>query len=96
MKQDRRYITPDEAMNLISDGDDVHTFRNSSGFLLGCDVSRKSIEQIFKDNPDKIEIGGPTSRTMKHAIVVEDSVGLLFIEHNEEKLNQFDPLTVTP
>lgn len=88
---DRKFITPEEAINLLNDGEQVHTFRNPNGILLGCDVDRESIIERLKSNPDKIEIGGETCRSMKHALILEDN-GFLFIETNEEKLNLFDPV----
>lgn len=96
MANGRRYISPEEAMNLIAQVEYIHTFRNPQGILLGADISRKSLEQIFNDNPNHIEIGGSMARAMKHAIVVEDEAGLLFVANDEKKLNQFDPITVIP
>ena len=91
MSNDRRFITPEEAISLLNDGDTIHTFRNSPGMLMGADHSRKSILKTINDNPDKIEIGGEGCRSMNHGLVVNDD-GPLFIETNEEKLNAFDPI----
>lgn len=88
---ERKFITPEEAINLLNDTEEIHTFRNPNGMLIGCDISKNSIIEILKSNPGKIEIGGETCRIMNHALIVEDG-GFLFIETNEEKLNLFDPL----
>lgn len=90
---DKRFITPKEAISLLNEDEQIHTFRNPNGMLLGCDHSRESIIERLEANPDKIEIGGDTCRRMKHGIILDDD-GYLFIETNEEKLNAFDPLEV--
>jgi len=87
----RKFITPEEAISLLNDGEEIHTFRNPNGMLIGCDISRENIVERLKSNPDKIELGGDMCKSMKHGIVLEDD-GFLFIETNEEKLNAFDPI----
>ena len=93
MENDRKFITPKEAINLLNDGDRIHTFRDPSGMLMGCDVDRDKIIKMIEDNPDKLEIGGEGCRGMKHALVINDE-GILFVETNEEKLNKFDPIKI--
>lgn len=93
-KDDRRFITPQEAISLLNDGDTVHTFRNLGGMLIGADWSRENIIETLKSNPDKIEIGGEGCRGMNHGLILNDN-GFLFIETNEEKLNEFDPISKT-
>jgi len=91
---DKRFITPKEAISLLNDDKQIHTFRNpTNGILLGCNNSRESIIERLEANPDKIEIGGDACRRMEHGIALDDR-GYLFIETNEEKLNAFDPLEV--
>lgn len=88
-----RHITPAEAISLLTDGDDIHTFRNPGpSALIGADIRRERIIEVINANPDTLQIGGETSRNMKHALVLEDEIGLLFIATDEEKLNIFDPL----
>ncbi len=89
---DRKFITPEQAINLLNDSNEIHTFRNPNGILVGCDWKRENIIKHLTNNPDKIEIGGETCRLLKHGLIVEDNSGFLFIETNEEKLNAFDPL----
>ncbi len=89
---DKKMITADEAISLLNDGESIHTFRNGNGILLGADHSRKTILNDIKNYEDTLEISGDMARKMKHALVLTDEVGYLFIETNEEKLNEFDPL----
>lgn len=88
---EKRFITPHEAISLLKDGEYVHTFRNPSGILLGCDHKREDLIERLKANPDKIQIAGETARRMCHAIILEDN-GYLFIENDALRLDAFDPL----
>lgn len=45
---ERRFITPDEAINLLDEGKQIHTFRNPGGMLIGADCSRESIIEKLK------------------------------------------------
>lgn len=91
MSDEARFITPNEAISLLKEGEFIHTFRNPAGILLGCDHNRESLIEKLNANPDKIQIGGETARRMGHAIILEDS-GYLFIENDKDKLNEFDPV----
>ena len=91
----RRYITAEEAADLLPDGDVIHTFRAGGPMLIGADWDREGILNKLKTS-DKIEIAGETARGLGHGIAVynDDAKFLshvLFIETDEEKLNQFDP-----
>jgi len=88
---EKRLITPDEAIGLLNDGEEIHTFVNPrAGMMIGTDHSRESLIKRIKENPDKLEIGGEACRRMNHGLILKDD-GNLFIETNEEKLNAFDP-----
>ena len=86
-----RFITPKEAISLLNDDEQIHTFRITNGMLIGADHDRESLIERLEANPDNIQIGGEQCRRMKHGLIVEDG-GYLFIETNEEKLNAFDPI----
>ncbi len=91
----RHFIKPEEAISLLKDGEEIHTFRNpGAGMMVGCDWSREKIIETLEKNPDKIEIGGKVCRAMGHGLIVDDS-GFLYIEIDEEKLNEFDPIENT-
>ena len=90
----RRYITAEEAADLLPDGDAIHTF-TGGGPLIGTDWDREEVLNKLKTS-DKIEIAGETARGLGHGIAVynDDAKCLshvLFIETDEEKLNKFDP-----
>lgn len=92
MEENRVFITPEQAANCLNQGEEIHTFRNPAGMLLGMDYRRETVLRVFNE-ADKIEIGGEQCRRMKHAIVVhKKDGGLLFVEANEDKINELDPL----
>lgn len=91
---DKIFITPEQAISLLNEGDSIHTFRNPNGMLMGADWSRKEIIKALRSNPTGIQIGGEICRQMKHALIIEDAHGYLFIETNEQKLNELDPISL--
>lgn len=92
IEKDKRFITEQEAISLLNDGEDIHTFRNGGNMLIGADHSRKGLLKTIKKYQTTLQIGGEMCRKMKHGLILEDEVGYLFIETNEDKLNEFDPL----
>jgi hypothetical protein len=91
---ERRYITPDEAISLLPDGDEIHTFIDS-GCLIGADWSREEIIDKISSS-DVREITGPAARGMGHGLVVYNKSAkyqsdLLFIETDKARLDAFDP-----
>lgn len=89
---ERKFITPEQAISLLKEAEEIHTFRNPNGILIGCDIDRESIIEKLKLYSDKIEIGGEACRNLQHGIVLKDSRGYLFIETDMEKLDAFDPV----
>ena len=90
----RRYITADEAISLLPDKSEIHTFINTPRTLLGADWSREDvIERI--NTADKIEIAGEQARSMGHGLAVYDDSAkyqsdILFVETDKDKLDKFD------
>lgn len=92
MEQEPRFLTTQEAINLLNDDERIHTFRNPAGILLGCDNDRSRILEIINE-AKTIQIGGAGCRNLKHALVIEERNGsMLFVETNQDKLNEFDPI----
>ena len=92
---ERRFISVNEAINLLPEGDTIHTFYNSGLALLGADWERQDvIDKLAKS--DKIEITGDLARSMNHGLAayndnIEYQSDILFIETDKEKLDKFDP-----
>ena len=79
MSDDERvFLTPEQAIALLPDGEYVHTFRNPAGILLGADHDRATLEVAIRDAKTR-ELAGPMATSMKHGLLIMDDVGYLFI-----------------
>lgn len=94
-EQEKRMVTIEEAMSILNDGETVHTFRSTGSVLLGADHERQTLIDRMKRYSETLQIAGAMARGMKHGLILEDNVGYLFIETDEEKLNAFDPIKVS-
>lgn len=92
----RKIITADEAISLLPDNDNIHTFYNLPIGLLGADWSKEDIIDKLK-KVDTIELTGETARRMNHGLAAYNKNAkqsdVLFIETDKEKIDRFDPLT---
>jgi len=89
----KRVVTAREAISLLNEeGNQIHTFRNSAGMLLGCDHDRERLIEDIKKYESTLEIAGDTARRTDHGLVLFDETGALFIEVNKDKLDIFDPI----
>lgn len=91
----RKFITVEEAINLLPDSDYVHTFFNVPFGLLGADWSREDVIDKFKTS-DKIELTGEQARGLGHGLAVYNNdtkkqSEILFVETDIKKLISFDP-----
>lgn len=77
MDNERKILDADTAIAMLPDDDDIHTFRNPAGMLLGCDCKREWV--IDKIRKHQAELAGEMATRMKHGLVVRDEDGLLFI-----------------
>lgn len=70
----------DQAVALLPDGDEVHTFLNPGGILVGANWPREKILEVIKEHG--AEVSGDQAQRMKHGIVITQygSHGPLFIE----------------
>lgn len=92
---ERRFITTEEAIALIPQDDEIHTFYQMGNSLVGADWDRADILQKLSEC-DKLEIAGGMARSMGHGLAVYRSdtkwqSDVLFIQTDEDKLNAFDP-----
>ncbi|MBP2643946.1 MAG: hypothetical protein H6Q67_1833 [Firmicutes bacterium] len=78
---DRVVLSREEAISMLPEGDNIHTFRSKGFLLMGADWSRdKIIKSIDKYG---CELSGEQATSMSHGIVLKDDVGYLFIETRE-------------
>ena len=89
------YLNYNEAVSLLPNKDDIHTFYNTSFGLMGADWSRAEILKKLKESDIVIELTGEQARSMKHGMCAYNKNAkwqseILFIETDEEKLNAFE------
>lgn len=86
----RTYITTEQAISVLPDGDTVHTFYNPGFGLVGADWSKEDITDKLRRS-DIIELTGPAARGMGHGMCVYSKdtkwqSDILFIETDEERV----------
>ena len=89
----KKYLTKEEAISVLPQGESIHTFYNPGFGLVGADWSREDIiDKIQKS--DIIELTGPQARGLSHGICAYDKNAylsdVLFIETDESKLSVID------
>ena len=89
----KAYINSEQAINLLPEGETVHTFYNR-GFLLGVDWDKKEIVEKIKAS-DVLELTGPVAKEMGHGLCAYNNTAkyqsdILFIETDEDKLNKLE------
>ena len=86
----KTYITAEQALSVLPDGDTVHTFYNPGFGLVVADWSKEDITDKFRSS-DIIELTGPAARGMGHGICVYNKdtkwqSDILFVETDEDRL----------
>lgn len=92
----RTFITAEQAISVLPDGEYVHVLQNEVFGIIGADWTRdKIIKKV--ECADHIELSGEIARAMNHGICIydEDAEDLLFIETNEEKLAALEKSELT-
>jgi hypothetical protein len=80
MSDDRVFLTPEQATAMLSDDDQIHTFRQSiGGVLLGADWDRDDLVKAI-DVAENRELSGEQATKMHHGLCITDNHGPLFIE----------------
>ena len=92
--EERRFITCEDAISILPNSENIHTFYNTSFGLLGADWSRSDIIDKLQ-NSEIIELTGETARSMRHGMCAYNKdtkyqKDILFIETDEEKLSAFE------
>lgn len=91
MSREDAVITSEQAEGLLPDGEDIHTFLNGSGMLLGADWSRKEVLAGLQ-SAKVIKLTGEMAREMGHGIafIDEKAKGWVFVSTDKTKLDAFD------
>ena len=93
----KKFLTSEEAIELLPEGEEIHTFYNFPFGFVGADWEREDIIERLNNPNYKIEVCGEAARAMNHGICVYKKgetiqSNILFIETNMDKLNEIDPL----
>lgn len=83
MSEPQKKLTPEQATDLLPDGDTVHTFRTKGDLMVGADWPKERILERFKTHG--VEIAGENARRINHGLCSKDDTGWLFIENRREK-----------
>lgn len=92
---ERRYLTLEEAISILPDGDVIHTQIQKGMMLIGADWSREDIiDKIQKS--ERIEITGPHARAMGYGLALcgknaKYQSDILFVETDKKRLDALDP-----
>lgn len=65
----REFVTYEQAVAMLPDDDEIHTFVNSAAnILLGADWSREDVLEFFRKHDGEIELSGENATRMKHGL----------------------------
>lgn len=71
-------INFDEAVQMLPEGEYVHTFRNAGFMMLGADWPRDRLMAAMQES--QIFVSGDVAQSMNHGIAIKNDGGFLFIE----------------
>ena len=90
----RVYITTEQAISVLPDGDTVHAFYNPGFGIVGADWSKEDITDKLRRS-DIIELTGSAARGMNHGMCAYSKDAkyqsdILFIETDEVRVSAFE------
>ena len=95
----RIFISEEEAIDLLPEGESVHTFMNAPFVLIGADWERDEVIQKIKNSGRK-EIAGDGARGLNHGLALwndgDCQMDVLFVETDMEKLDSRYPAEICP
>jgi len=90
----RIFLTEEQAIDLLPEGNEIHTFYNAAFGLIGADWSRDELLDKIR-RVDYREITGNQARGMKHGLALwshgSTQGDILFVETDMEKLDKLYP-----
>lgn len=92
----KKYLTLQQAIDLLPDSEYVHTFYNNPVVgLFGADWDKNDVIKKMKSS-QRLELTGETARKMGHGVCAYNDGArqddILFIETDKDKLDAFDPM----
>jgi len=77
-ESERVYLTYEQAIAMLVDGDSIHAFRNTGNVLIGADWGRDDVLSVLRDG--KPELAGVNATEFGHGIVAWDKYGPVFFQ----------------
>lgn len=75
---DKVILSADDAIAMLPEGNDIHTFMNPGGMLIGADWSRESIEKAIRETNNR-ELAGSMATDMGHGLCINHDGRRLFV-----------------
>lgn len=77
------YLTAEQAIAMLPDGDEIHTYMNPAvDVLAGANWSRERVVELIESGA-QCGLAGPLATRMGHGLVVMHETGPLFVETRE-------------
>ncbi len=86
-KKGRIILTYTEAIKRLNPRGRIHTFRNPSFGLVGCDWDRRDVLSALKKAKEIHETGNQ-AQAMNHGLAIIDKGDMLFIETTPNKVGE--------
>ena len=84
-KEKKEFISFEQAIKMLPDGESIHTFRAAGPCRLGANIDKNSLIKDMEKYSDKLEISGKNAQELNHGIVFFDDIGPLFVETKKRK-----------
>ncbi len=75
-------VAYEDAIKMLPDDAEIHTFVNPNGFLIGADWSREEILGLLRTG--SVQLSGPMATRMNYGLVVFDGRKNVFISTRKE------------
>ncbi len=75
-------VAYEDAIKMLPDDAEIHTFVNPNGFLIGADWSREEILGLLRTG--SVQLSGPMATRMNYGLVVFDGRKIVFISTRKE------------
>lgn len=90
----RKFVTVEQGMSALPDGDTIHTFYNPGGTLVGADWPRSDVQQAM-ERAELIELAGESAKALEHGIAIiprncKYLREVLFVETVAERLDALE------
>lgn len=81
LRSDRVRVPTEQAIEMLPDGEMIHTFRQTPLCLVGADWTRQQVMAAIATFG--AEFSGPAATAAKHGLVLKDETGYVFIATRE-------------